>query len=390
MIGNIEEIGKSYVAGVVPAPVSEVKVKVLDESTVAIAVTGKARPDGSLYNPEDEPKTYTSGKLYDGLMVRHWDQYVTPNKNSIWHGYLQRGKPHITESKGRFSLDNLTNVLKGSNLEAPIPPFGGQDDYDLGSNAIVFVAKDPALNPATDTKSNLYIVTVSESTYSEPTIVEAEGLRGASSAPALSPDGTGVAFLQMKQNGYESDKNRIILCADASKPFSTIELLRSDDGKGAWDISPSSITWSADGKSLLLVAEDEGKSLLFKHMVPYGFGEGEIPEALTHTGSVADVKTLGANSSYLLLSGSNLVDNSVYSTLDHTKSTDERIVSSNSQNGSSFALFKDQVSEMWFDGAQKKVHAWVVYVYLPVVVFTPIDRAVQKSTTVFFHHCCSG
>ena len=368
-IGDVGQIGKSYTAGIISAPVSDVKLKIINASKVAIVVVGKARPDGSLYNPAEEAKKYTSGRLYDGLMVRHWDTYVTPEKNSIWHGYLQMEKPHFTESRGRWSLGNLTNVLRGTKLESPIPTFGDKGDYDLGSNAIVFVAKDPALNPATNTKSNLYIVTVIDTIYSEPTVVDVEGLEGASSAPALSPDGNGVAFLQMKQNGYESDKNRIVLCADISKPFSTIELLKSDDGRGTWDRSPSSITWSADGKSLLLIAEEKGRSLLFKLMLPYGIGQAELPQPLTDTGSVSDARRLGERTSSLLLSSSNLVDNSVYSIVDAANPGNARILSSNAHNGTSFALSKNQVSEIWFDGAQEKVHAWVLYVYFSVSTF---------------------
>ena len=76
MVGNADEVGNTYVAGTISAPVSDVKLKVLDEDKVAIAVTAKARPDGSMYNPETEPKKYSTGKVYDGLMVRHWDKYV--------------------------------------------------------------------------------------------------------------------------------------------------------------------------------------------------------------------------------------------------------------------------------------------------------------------------
>ena len=76
VVGNADEVGNTYVAGTISAPVSDVKLKVLDEDKVAIAVTAKARPDGSMYNPETEPKKYSTGKVYDGLMVRHWDKYV--------------------------------------------------------------------------------------------------------------------------------------------------------------------------------------------------------------------------------------------------------------------------------------------------------------------------
>ena len=353
-------MGKNYVAGTIPGPISDVKLKALDEDTVAIACTGKAKPDGSIYNPESEPERYSTGKIYDSLMVRHWDKYVTANKNAIWHGYLRRANPHIMESKGRFSLGDLTNVLKSSRLESPIPPWGSHDNFDLASGAVGFVAKDPNINPALNTKSNFYFVTVNGSTYSEPQKIEVEGLEGASSAPAFSPDGNGVAFLQMRENGYESDKNRIILCVDLSKPSAALELLKSDDGKGTWDRSPSGVTWSSDGKALFLIAEDEGRSRLFKLMVPYVVGEGESPKPLTHSGSVGEVRTLGSASSQLLLSSSSLIDNSVFSLLETTTSSEAKTVSSNSRNGSFFGLSQDQVSDIWFQGAQEQVHAWVM------------------------------
>lgn len=74
IIGEAEEAGKSYVAGVVPGPVSGVKLKPLDEENVAIAFTAKTKPNGTLFNPVAEPKKLSSGRLYDFLMVRHWDE----------------------------------------------------------------------------------------------------------------------------------------------------------------------------------------------------------------------------------------------------------------------------------------------------------------------------
>jgi len=365
IIGSADEAGKSYVAGTVPASVSDVKLKTLDGDRVAIAVTGKARPDGSFYNSEDEPAKQSTGIIYDSLMVRHWDKYVTPNKNSIWHGILQKAKPRITESRGRYSLGTLTNVLKGSGLESPIPPWGGKDSYDLSATGVGFVAKDPELNPAFNTKTNFYLVTIKDAphgpAYSEPVKVAVEGFEGASTAPAFSPSGKGVAFLQMKENGYESDKIRIILNPNLGNPLDAFELLKSDDGKGLWDISPGSVSFSNDGRSLFIVAEEEGITRLFKlDFSRDGPDVKDLPQPLTHSGSVSDVQPLGSDSSHLLLSSSNLVDNSVYSILDPTSSAKAKVVSSNSRNGTFFGLSQDQVSDIWFQGAEQQVHAWVM------------------------------
>ena len=366
VVGRADEVGKSYIAGLVPAPVSDLKLKVLDEDRVAIVFSAKAKTDGSLYNEEDEPKKHSTGSLYESLMVRHWDHYVKPQRNALWHGILQRQKRHITENLGRYSLGKLTNIMKGSGLESPIPPFGGKDHFDISVNGVGFVAKDPELNPALNTKCNFYFVPIDISAqgpaYSEPKKYEKNGIEGASSSPTLSPDGTSAAFLQMKENGYESDKNRILL-VDLTTKSTPVELLESDDVKGLWDKSPGSVAWSSDGKALLLVAEDTGTSRLFKLDVPSDEQkELSLPLPLTpRTGYVDDVQSLGSNSSHLLLSGSNLVDNSIYSTLDPTGPAEAKVISSNSRNGSFFGLSQDQVSEIWFEGSeQKKVHAWVV------------------------------
>ena len=365
IVGRADEVGKSYVAGLVPAPISDVKLKTLDADRVAIVVSAKAKLDGSLYNEADEPKKYSTGRLYESLMVRHWDHYVKPQRNALWHGILQRQKPHITEDLGRYNLGKLTNILKGSGLESPIPPFGGKDHFDISVSGVGFVAKDPDLNPATNTKCNFYFIPIDASTeepkYSDPITYGKGGIEGASSSPVLSPDGNSAAFLQMKENGYESDKNRIFL-SDLTRPSATVELLESNDGKGLWDKSPGSVSWSSDGKNLLLVAEDKGTSRLFKLDVPNDDQKIlGLPLPLTpRAGFVNDVQSLGTKSSYLLLSGSNLVDNSIYSILNPTGPAEAKVISSNSRNGSFFGLSQNQVSEIWFQGSSQEVHAWVV------------------------------
>lgn len=367
VVGSADEVGTTYVAGLVPATISDVKLKALDDERVAIVVSAKANPDGSLYKKEDEPKKYSTGMLYESLMVRHWDHYVKPQRNALWHGILQRQEPHITEELGKWNLGKLTNVLNESGLESPISPSGGKDHFDIGVKGIGFVAKDPELNPATNTKCNFYYVSIDVAaevpTYSEPKKYGKEGLEGASSSPVLSPDGNSAAFLQMKENGYESDKNRILVF-NLTTPSTTVELLESKDGKGLWDKSPGSVGWSSDGKTLMLIAEDTGTSRLFKlDILSDEEATIELPIPLTpRAGHVDDVQHLGADSSHLFLSGSNLVDNSIYSILDPTSSAKAKIVSSNSRNGSFFGLSQDQVSEIWFQGSgsNEKVHAWVV------------------------------
>ena len=364
IVGTAENAGKSYVAGVAPGPISDVKLKTLDDNTVAIAFTAKVKPNGTFFNPDAEPKKMSSGKVYDSLMVRHWDAYVTPERNAIWYGVLVRAKPHITESKGRFTISQISNALHESRLESPIPPFGGSDHFDLSSSGIILVAKDPSLDPAFNTKCDFYHISIPDFTQpaSSPQIVEIEGLEGAASSPAFSPSGQGAAFLKMKENGYESDKNRVILIPDLSKLSASIELTKSEDGNGLWDRSPSSVSWGSDDETLLLQAEEHGKGLLFTLPVPAaGRNLDQLPKPVTSSGYISDARPLAVDSSHLLISSNSLVDNSLYSILDPSNPAMLRQISSNSRNGSSFSLFPEQVSEIWFKGSEDyEVHAWVI------------------------------
>lgn len=52
-------------------PIGDLKTYRLGEDEIVFAVSGKAKPDGSLYNPEKAEKPHTSGKLYKSMFVRH-------------------------------------------------------------------------------------------------------------------------------------------------------------------------------------------------------------------------------------------------------------------------------------------------------------------------------
>lgn len=298
-------------------------------------------------------------------LFRHWDQYTSDKKNAIWYGVLQRSTPHITESKGRYTLSTLVNALEATDLESPIPPFGGSDHFSLSSAGLAFVAKDPSINAATNTKANFYYLPIAEFTKASSAklgVVEVDGLEGASSSPAISPDGRSAVFLQMKENGYESDKNRVIFIPDLTELSTATEILKSDDGKGAWDRSPQAVMWSSDGKQLFLQAEEHGNGLLFKINASATAGHvDQLPEKVTSTGYVSDVRPAREGSSQLLISSTNLVDNSLYTIVDPSDVSTAKQISSNSRNGTAFGLSKGQVSDIWFKGAgDYKVHAWVV------------------------------
>ncbi|KAJ5114541.1 hypothetical protein NUU61_000300 [Penicillium alfredii] len=371
IIGHAREADKTYTAGTVPGPVSDLKLTVIEPGKLGFAVSGKANPDGSLFNPHDVKKPHTSGKLYTSLFVRHWDSYVEPQKNSIFYGLLEKTPLSPTRRQaGKFSLSGITNLITVSGLtgvESPIPPFGGTGDFDISPSAIVFIAKDPSLNPATHTSCSCYYSPMfswtSWTNMSAPDakVCKVAPLQGAMASPVLSSDGSSIALLTMREDGYESDKNRILYVPN---PWNgeMIEIFKSDDGEGLWNLSPSAVSFAQDDKSLLIQVEETGRGILYQ--LPLQNAREVKPDALkrlTRTGFVNDVVPAAANSPKLFVSSSSLVDNSLWTIIDPSHPDHVQVVSSSSRGGAVFGLAPTQVDEIWFRGAEDHpVHALVV------------------------------
>lgn len=311
-----------------------------------------------MYNPESVKKPQSTGRIYKSLFVRQWDAYVVENKSSIWYGVLK--KPKQAQS---MTVSPLINALKGHSvsLESPVPPFGGAEDFDISKNGLIFVAKDPKLDPANYTKTDLYYVplkTFTEPQAPSPQIVKTGNLKGYSNSPVFSPDAKSIAFQRMKDIQYESDKPRLLLIPDISDLTNVQEFYETKDGKGAWDLKPDTITFSNDGTELYVTAEENGRVKLFKLPASPRHAT-KLPEAIVSSGSVTNAKVLPDGK--LLISSSSLVENSAFSVVDPQNPSSLSIVSTNSKSGKVFGLSQGQVDEFWYTGAgDYKVHAWIV------------------------------
>lgn len=378
----------NYSAGTVEGPIGDLKTYRVSDDEIAFAVSGKAKPDGSLYNPEKAEKPQTSGRLYKSMFVRHWDHYVTENRNAIWLGKL-------TKKDGKFELSNLRNALKGTKLESPIDPFGGKDHFDISKNGLVFTAKDRDLNPALHTRTRIYVSAhAGPGFWKHPDLWSSEasevrsvdlakthGFEGACTSPVWSKSGEMIAFLAMRTDGYESDKNQPFIIHDYNKLWNVTLLYATKDGKGKWDRSPQSISWSPNDWHMYFTAEEHGRGSLFHAGPPKRPGEDSpLPTILVKGGNVADVKVLTTGD--LFITSNSLIENSLYSfvpvsdsknheitydlpiseNVSESSNSTTRYISSNTRSGSLFGLSRSQISEIHWEGAAKNtsVHAWVV------------------------------
>jgi hypothetical protein len=224
----------SYSAGSIDAPASSLKITRLSDISYAVVLAAQCTPDGSLYNSETAPKTHSTGKLYKKLFVRHWDDYVTPQRNALWYTTLEKGKD------GKFEPSNKwVNALKGTKFESPVSPFGGTDNFDVSKTGIVFVAKDPTLDPALHVKCNVYYVELSSFTENpapKPFEYTVKDFKGYSTSPVFYPNGKKIAFLSSSRSGYESDKAQIFLVEDLKKD--SVKRLFDQSEEGSLDKSP--------------------------------------------------------------------------------------------------------------------------------------------------------
>ncbi|KAI9745330.1 MAG: hypothetical protein M1818_001610 [Claussenomyces sp. TS43310] len=344
-------------------PLANLKIKRLDGDTYAVALTGQVTPSGNLYNPEKAEKPHSTVKVFSKLFVREWDAYVTENKNTIWYFAMRKSEHrYILASPGLRDALKAKAGSRAYRLESPVPPFGGGDNFDISNKGLVFIAKDPELDPALYTKTDLYYVPLKSFTEKEapPAVAIKTGkLRGYCGNPVFSPDSKSLAFTRMMSDQYESDKAHLLVIPDIEDLGNVQEFFETEDGVGAWDRSPGSITWSRDGEQLYLTAEDCGRVKLWRVPSSPRLSEG-LPTAITQDGSVTDVKTLSETSSSLFITCTSLVDNGSYCIVDPSSAYIE-LVSSSSKGGKTFGLSQEQVSSIWYQGAgDYLVHAWVI------------------------------
>ncbi|KAK3117510.1 hypothetical protein LTR53_001027 [Teratosphaeriaceae sp. CCFEE 6253] len=348
-----------YVVEKIPTSASNLKICKLDAKgyELAVVVSAQALLDGSLLTPQEaKKKTQATGRLYSKLYVRHWDHYVDKARNALFTALMRRGED------GKYRLSGLTNALKGSGLECPMGPFGGTDNFDIRRTGLIFVAKDPELNVALGTKCNVYLLNMKswgEVDSAEIEEIPISGYEGAATCPVFATDGTKGAFLMMKGGDYEADKNAIFVLSDvsaqASRPRSVLMPQEASTIRDSfWDHSPQAIVFSADGKSLLVVAEDKGTASSYDVQLIFNNEPPRPALSLTTQGYVSDIKAL--SNGRVFLSGSTLVDNSWYGIMSTGKDASSTSwTHSNSMSGNKFGLSASQVSYIWTPASNPKI-----------------------------------
>ncbi len=304
---------------------------------------------GKDYYPELDKSNV---QIYNGLDYRHWDTW---NEGKFNHVFYKENK------ENSVGID----ILGNENFDAPQKPFGGDEDYvwSPDSKSILYVCKKKAgTQYAISTNTNIYEYNLG----TKKTINRTEANLGYDMNPAFSTNGD-LAYLQMKRDGYEADKNDIIV------DFKGIKLNLT----AAWDGTVDNFLWSQDAKKIYFVAPIDGTKQLFEVNFP---GMTKIAIRVNQlTNGDFDVNDLVA------ISGENIIVTrtdmnhaaEIYS-YNLTNNTWVQISNINTETYSKLTLSKTEKRYVTTtDG--KKMLVWVIY--------PPNFDATKKYPTLLF---CQG
>lgn len=198
---------------------------------------------------QDLPKS--DAYVFDNLDYRHWDTFNNGKFNHPFVASYNNGK-----------IGEAIDLLQDEPFYSPQMPFGGSEDFEWtpDSKAILYVSKKKfGTDYAVNTNTDIYRYDLATKQTTNLT----EGMLGYDTNPTYSPDGTKLTWLSMKTDGYEADKNDIIVFDKASSQRLNLT--------AHWDGTVNSFTWSKDNRKIYFVAPSKGTVQLFELVVPTNF-----------------------------------------------------------------------------------------------------------------------
>ena len=184
----------------------------------------------------------STGQVYDRMFVRHWDTWADGTQNHLF----------VVNADGSGEPAWVTHGFDG---DTPSKPFGDESEFTFtpDSSAIVFSARVAGQSEPWSTNFDLF---------------RTHGLTGPGftnltddndawdTGPVYSPDGRTLAYRAMKRPGFEADRWQIVLMDVATGARREVA--------ADWDRSADTLQWSADGRSLFVIAGDVGQTKLFQ------------------------------------------------------------------------------------------------------------------------------
>ena len=179
--------------------------------------------------------------IFDNLNYRHWDTYEDGNFGHVM----------LTPIPGGVA-GTPVDLMPGEPYDCPQKPSGGDEDFvwnPNGKEVVYCTKKKYGTAYAISTNTDLFAYNIETGKTRNLT----EGMMGYDINPSFNSKGE-MAWLSMKREGYEADKQDLIV----SNGINKMNLTASRD-----DIHVEGYRWSDDGRNIFFYAPINGTLQLF-------------------------------------------------------------------------------------------------------------------------------
>jgi dipeptidyl aminopeptidase/acylaminoacyl peptidase len=185
----------------------------------------------------------TSGKIITDLMYKHWDTWIESYPHIFVAQYSENG------------ISNSTDIMKDEPFESPNRPFGGMEqiNWSPDSKTIAYTCRKlKGVAYTLSTNSDIYLYNIDNKT----TTNISENMKGYDIAPVFSPDGSKIAWESMERDGYEADKNRLVVYDTKSKKIT--------DYTADFDQNVTGLAWAEDNSKIYFISDFHAKEDIYE------------------------------------------------------------------------------------------------------------------------------